>query len=188
MRRPLNVKQMHFWRKKIVSLVLLVPMLMEPLALLYRKIFTVVPSLLNFECDLMAGILPDKLLLEVVHHHVAVERCFHNVHQLFPVQVGPYGRPFSPACHSHFLSPRLADRSAPRFETFSVIASACAIHFAAFVGKKLLTFHLDKSLQEGRVVVKVGLGYSVVFDGVLECCALWLRRRLYNPLCGVLDL
>ena len=28
----------------------------------------------------------------------------------------------------------------------------------------------------------------MVFDRVLECCALRLRRRLNNPLCGVLDL
>lgn len=49
--------------EKIVNFVLRVPMLREPLFLLYRKIFTIVPSLLNLECYLVSRVFPDKLLL-----------------------------------------------------------------------------------------------------------------------------
>lgn len=46
-------------------------------------------GLLYSEGDLVAGILPDKLGLQIIHHHVIVEGCLNHVHQLLAVQVDP---------------------------------------------------------------------------------------------------
>lgn len=49
----------------------------------------------------MAGVLFDKLGLQIVHHHIVVKGRLHHVNQLFPVKVGPHGFPLYSAFHAH---------------------------------------------------------------------------------------
>ena len=56
-------------------------------------------GLFTFEGNFVAGVLFDKLGLQIVHHHVVIKGRLHHVYQLLPVKVGPHSGFLSPGSH-----------------------------------------------------------------------------------------